>query len=173
MEEHPDLFPERLDQRVSTPAYLPPEAFPLSDPRKAEIRLGQLLAFSACIRGNEPGSVHGEPRRFDPPGADGWQAMVDSVALGLVDIEHNGTATSARTLWCGSGGHALYVVPSLELVIWKLGGWDGQYEASDTGLETHPAAARAADPRPDWRETADAQSALRETLRLVLAAVAE
>ena len=34
----------------------------------------------------------------------------------------------------GSGGHCLYVIPSLDLVIWKLGGRDGQYGINDTGL---------------------------------------
>jgi CubicO group peptidase (beta-lactamase class C family) len=34
----------------------------------------------------------------------------------------------------GSGGHCLYIVPSLDLIIWKLGGRDGQYRKSDTGL---------------------------------------
>ena len=39
----------------------------------------------------------------------------------------------------GSGGHALYVVPSLNLVVWKLGGRDGQYSTGDTGLKPSPA----------------------------------
>jgi CubicO group peptidase (beta-lactamase class C family) len=34
----------------------------------------------------------------------------------------------------GSGGHVLYVVPSLELVVWKLGGRDEQYSPTNTGL---------------------------------------
>ena len=50
MAEHPDLFPDGLDQKVFTPDYFPPEAFPLSDPRKKDIKLGQLLAFTAGIR---------------------------------------------------------------------------------------------------------------------------
>jgi CubicO group peptidase (beta-lactamase class C family) len=35
----------------------------------------------------------------------------------------------------GLGGHCLYVVPSLEIVIWKLGGRDEQYSAANTGIE--------------------------------------
>ena len=35
----------------------------------------------------------------------------------------------------GSGGHCLYVVPSLETVIWKLGGRDEQYSSANTGIE--------------------------------------
>ncbi|MGH2352203.1 MAG: serine hydrolase, partial [Chloroflexota bacterium] len=44
VDQRPDLFPDRLDQRVYGPAYLPPEHAPLHDPRKGDIRLGQLMA---------------------------------------------------------------------------------------------------------------------------------
>jgi CubicO group peptidase (beta-lactamase class C family) len=71
----------------------------------------------------------------------------------------------------GSGGHVLYVVPSLDLVIWKLGGRDGQYSPTDTGVPTHPDAAREAKPREKWKETIDADAARRRTLQMVLAAV--
>jgi hypothetical protein len=75
-----------LDQKIFTPTFLPADAFPLSDPRKGAIKLGQLLMFTACIRGNNPG----------------------------------------------------YVLPSLELVVWKLGGRDGQFEPRDTGISCSP-----------------------------------
>jgi CubicO group peptidase (beta-lactamase class C family) len=39
----------------------------------------------------------------------------------------------------GSGGHCLYVIPSLDLVAWKLGGRDEQYAKSNTGLDPAPA----------------------------------
>ena len=94
MAERPDLFPEGLDQRVFTPAYLPPEAFPLSDPGMERIELGQLLAFSACIRGNNPSYQQGEPVALDPIGPDGWQALVDSIALGKADAEIDGQIAS-------------------------------------------------------------------------------
>lgn len=81
MSERPDLFPEGLDQKVFTPAYFPPEAFPLSDPARADIKLGQLLTFTGGIRGNNPGYVHGEETTLDPVGPDGWQALVDAAAL--------------------------------------------------------------------------------------------
>lgn len=58
MHERPDLFPQGLDQRIFTPEYFPPEAFPLTDPAMAEIKLGQLLAFSAGVRGNNPSYVN-------------------------------------------------------------------------------------------------------------------
>lgn len=42
----------------------------------------------------------------------------------------------------GSGGHALYIVPSLGLVVWKLGGREEQYSQSNTGLPPSPAVDR-------------------------------
>jgi hypothetical protein len=51
MAERPELFPNGLDQEVYTPRYLPGEAFPVNDPRKAGIKLGQLLSMTAGLRG--------------------------------------------------------------------------------------------------------------------------
>lgn len=296
--ERPDLFPEGLDQRVFTPKYLPPEAFPLSDPAMTEIQLGQLLAFSAGIRGNNPCLVSGMPTTIDPPGPDGWPALVDEIALGRRGHGEGAERVSAATLWChpgagysyataaahlasmivrhvsgmelqtylemrlaqplgwgrwgygyrhagevthtpggggialratdmlrfgylllregrwhdrqvvpaayvracghassynphapyslqfdvntggqlpgvprdafwkgGSGGHALYVVPSLDLVVWKLGGRDGQYDPRDTGLPPPPG---ALENRDDWKPTLDDRTALREVLTRVV-----
>jgi len=306
MAERPELFPDGLDQKIFTPRYFPPGAFPLSDPRKSEIKLGQLLAFSAGIRGNNPSFVNGQQTTLDPPGPDGWAAMVDAYALGRQGVNYQGHDTSAATLWCepgggysyasasihlasimlrhvtgaelqayvdqklarplgwgrfgygykqsaargvthtpgggaivvcptdmlrfgylllregrwndqqlvpadyirhcasaspynkhfpyslqfnvntggeipelprdafwksGSGGHALYIVPSLDLVVWKLGGRDQQYAEADTGLPVHPAAATAVQPRPGWKEAVDNATALRQTLRMVIDAV--
>jgi len=292
--ERRDLFPDGLDQKVFTPRYLPGTAFPLSDPRKADIRLGQLLAMSAGIRGNNPGYVRGQPVQLEPAGPDGWPAMVDDMALGRMAGERN-----AITLWCdpgggysyatssihiasimlrhltgmeleafvaarlaaplgwsrwgygyrtarlhhtpggggiclratdvlrfaylllregrwsgrriapasyvrhcrsrspfnphfsyslqfqlhggdipgppedafwksGSGGHCFYVVPSLDLAAFKLGGRDGQYEPPDTGLPPTPATSRV---DPGWKPALSAEAADRETLRLVASAV--
>jgi CubicO group peptidase (beta-lactamase class C family) len=304
IEERPDVFPDRLDQKVFTPTFFPPETFPLSDPRKAAITLGQLLTFTACIRGNNPGYVLGKEVVLDPAGPDGWPAMVDAAALGHQDVENAGARTSARTLWCepgggysyatssihlasmilrhvtgqeleeflrhrlatplgwgrwgfgyrhasrlahtpggggivlrptdvlrfaylllnkgrwkdqqivpewfvehanrrsrynphysyslqfdvntdgnvpdlprdafwklGSGGHALFVVPSLDLVVWKLGGRDGQYEPRDTGLPVHPDAAGREAVREGWKQTVDDRTLPTETLRKVIAAI--
>lgn len=54
-------LPDGLEQLVFTQKYLP-EAFPLSDPRKAAIKLGQLLTMTAGMHGEggNPGMVHGE-----------------------------------------------------------------------------------------------------------------
>ncbi|MBN1670619.1 MAG: serine hydrolase [Kiritimatiellae bacterium] len=301
MAERPDLFPEGLDQGIFTETYLPPQAFPLSDPRKAEIKLGQLLSFSAGIRGNNPCYEEGEERTVDPVGPDGWQAMVDEIALGKREGMYNdGRAFSAVSLWCepgggysyatasihiasimlrhvtgmemeafiaeklakplgwgrfgfgyhnteagahtpggggmalratdmlrflymllhggvwagrqvvpadyvaqcgtvspynphypyslqftvnatglapelpndaywkaGSGGHALYVVPSLDLIVWKLGGRDEQFGESNTHLSEVP----TNDNRDGWTRTVEDGPALRKTLEMVVGAI--
>jgi CubicO group peptidase (beta-lactamase class C family) len=68
----------------------------------------------------------------------------------------------------GSGGHALYIVPSHQLVVWKLGGRDEQYKPRNTGLAPSPAAPEQIRQREGWRRTVDPQTALRQTLKLVL-----
>jgi CubicO group peptidase (beta-lactamase class C family) len=111
MAERPELFPDGLDQKVFTPKYLPTEAFPLSDPRKAEIKLGQLLAMTAGIRGNNPGLVQGRQVSLDPAGPDGWQAMIDTMAVGKMQ-----GALNTITLWCEPGGGYSYATSSPHLV---------------------------------------------------------
>ncbi len=111
LNEQPDRFPEGLDQKVFHPDYLPAEAFPLSDARKAEIKLGQLLAMTGGIRGNNPGIVHGREVILDPPGPDGWIAMLDRMAFGKMDGERN-----TITLWCEPGGGWSYATSSVHLV---------------------------------------------------------
>jgi len=61
LKEFKEKIPDGLDQKVFTPQYLP-EAFPLDDPRKANITLGQLLCMSAGYHGEgtAPGVVKGE-----------------------------------------------------------------------------------------------------------------
>jgi CubicO group peptidase (beta-lactamase class C family) len=267
-----------------------------------EIKLGQLLAFSAGIRGNNPAYIQGEEVTIDPIGPDGWYALVDAIALGKEDgVYRNDIPFTTSTLWCkpgggysyatasihiasimlrhitgmelqdyvnsrlakplgwerwnyayryakkvvhtpggggialrgtdmlrfgymllhegrwgdeqlapagyvrhcgrqssynphypyslqfnvnsdghlpkvprdafwksGSGGHALYVVPSLDLVIWKLGGRDGQYTLRDTGLPEIPT---QDDTRIGWKPGVDKQVALRRTLKMVIDAI--
>jgi CubicO group peptidase (beta-lactamase class C family) len=290
LRERRDLFPDGLDTKVFTPRYFPPEAFPLNDPRKAGIRLGQLLSMSAGIRGNNPGLVRGKPLTLDQAGPDGAEAMRDSTALATtmwcdpgagysyatasihmasillrhvtgIELEDYLRSRMAGTLgwsrwgfaykhaklghspggggialrgadmlrflylmlhegnWAGkqvipadyvrrcgraspynphspyslqfdvnsdghlgdvpreaywksgSGGHAMYVVPPLELVAWKLGGRDGQYAPADTGLpETAGSAPNRYERDGRWSAALDAQEALRETLRLLVRA---
>jgi CubicO group peptidase (beta-lactamase class C family) len=297
--ENPEWFPDGLDQKVFTPRYLPAEAFPLSDPRKASIRLGHLLAMTAGIRGNNPSYVRGKPVSIDPVGPDGWPACVDAAAFGKTNDERNTAAlwtepgggysyaTSSihlvsvmlrhltgvgleklveerlaqplgwgrwgwgyrqaglphvcggggialratdmarfgylllrRGRWekrqiapewyvrqcghrtrfnphypysfqfevneggqvagaprdafwkTGSGGHALYVVPSLDLVVWKMGGRDEQYNSANTGLPPSPANEDAVAARTGWSRNAEDAAAARRTLEMVTGSIA-
>jgi CubicO group peptidase (beta-lactamase class C family) len=68
LHEFHDKIPEGLDTKVFTEKYLP-EAFPLDDPRKADIKLGQLLCMSAGYwgEGQTPvGIVHGKVTQLKP-----------------------------------------------------------------------------------------------------------
>jgi CubicO group peptidase (beta-lactamase class C family) len=71
----------------------------------------------------------------------------------------------------GSGGHALYVVPSLNLVVWKLGGRDGQYSTDDTGLKPSPASPQQIAEWAAWKESVDAGTAAHRTLAMVIGAM--
>jgi CubicO group peptidase (beta-lactamase class C family) len=66
LKEKHDQIPEGLDTKVFTEKFLP-QAFPLDDPVKADIRLGQLLSMSAGLHGegNNPGIVHGIDQKLD------------------------------------------------------------------------------------------------------------
>ncbi len=110
MAERPELFPDGLDQKVFTQRYFPAATFPLSDPAKAEIKLGQLLAMTAGIRGNNPGFVHGREVTLDPAGPDGWLASTDAMALGKMDGPLN-----AVTLWRRPGDGYSYATSSVHL----------------------------------------------------------
>ena len=111
LHERRDLFPNGLDEKVFTPKYFPAAMFPLSDPRKADIKLGHLLAMTAGIRGNNPSYVRGKPVTLDPAGHDGWQAMVDEMAFGKQDAPLN-----TKTLWCEPGAGYSYASSSPHLV---------------------------------------------------------
>jgi CubicO group peptidase (beta-lactamase class C family) len=67
LQEKKEQIPNGLDQKVFTEKYLP-EAFPLDDPAKADIRLGQLLSMAAGVHpeGTNPGFVNGEPSKVEP-----------------------------------------------------------------------------------------------------------
>ncbi len=67
LHENPSLVPDRLEQKVFNEKYLP-EALPLSDPRKAEIKLGHLLTMTSGMAESSRGSgiVHGEDVKLTP-----------------------------------------------------------------------------------------------------------
>lgn len=73
LHEFHDKIPQGLDTKVFTSQYLP-EAFPLDDPRKADITLGELLCMTAGYNGEGPapvGVVHGKAIAMKPaPGQD-------------------------------------------------------------------------------------------------------
>jgi len=77
----------------------------------------------------------------------------------------------------GAGGFGLFVVPSLDLVIYKLGGKDGQYDPAMTGL---PQPAFNDHSRADWQPiprtafnegSASGDDGLRRVLELISCAV--
>ena len=65
--EYHEKIPDGLDQKVFNEKFLP-EALPLNDPLKAEIRLGQLLSMAAGFHGEgaNPGFVNFEPSQKLP-----------------------------------------------------------------------------------------------------------
>src|SRR5437588_1819793 len=99
LQEKREAIPEGLDQKVFTEKYLP-EAFPLDDPRKAEITLGQLLCMSAGYHGegNSPGMVHGQVIPLKPvPGQD------------IHDLDKSSIRT---VLWTNAGAGYSYSSPA-------------------------------------------------------------
>jgi len=67
LKEKRDQIPDGLETKVFTEKYLP-EAFPLSDPSKADIKLGQLLSMSSGMHGEggNPGIVNGVDQKLEP-----------------------------------------------------------------------------------------------------------
>ena len=99
LKEKHDVIPDGLDTKVFTEKYLP-EAFPLDDPRKADITLGQLLCMSAGYHGegNSPGMVKGEVVPLKPvPGQD------------IKDLD---TSSIRTVLWTAPGAGYSYSSPA-------------------------------------------------------------
>ena len=85
LKEKKDQLPQGLDQKVFDQKYLP-EAFPLDDARKADIKLGHLLAFTAGLRGSHNlsrniGFVRGQYVNQDPAAPRARLADFDLSAL--------------------------------------------------------------------------------------------
>ena len=115
IEQHPELFPEKLDQKIFNPNYLPNDFFPLSDSRMENIKLGQLLSFSSGIRGNNPVYVNNQPQTINPAGLDGWRAMVDEYVLGKENVVDGKISSSTKTLWCEPGEGYSYSTASMHI----------------------------------------------------------
>lgn len=99
LQEFRDKIPEGLGQRVFSDKYLP-EAFPLDDPRKAEITLGQLLCMTAGYHGEggSPGVVQGNIVPLNPvPGQN------------IRDLD---TSSLRTALWTNAGAGYSYSSPA-------------------------------------------------------------
>ncbi|MEP6757062.1 MAG: serine hydrolase [Chthonomonadales bacterium] len=99
LKEFKDKIPDGLDQKVFTEKYLP-EAFPLDDPRKVDITLGQLLSMSAGYHGEggSPGVTNGVVVPLQPvPGQN------------IRDLDGSSLKTP---LWVAPGGGYSYSSPA-------------------------------------------------------------
>jgi CubicO group peptidase (beta-lactamase class C family) len=103
-EKHAEI-PDGLETKVFTQKYLP-EAFPLSDPRKADIKLGQLLTMASGMHGEggNPGFVNFEPSvKLDPlPRPDRTSMGADFQDLSALRVP----------LWTDPGGGYSYTSQS-------------------------------------------------------------
>ena len=103
LKEKAGLIPKGLDQKVFTAKYLPEQYFPLDDPRKAEITLGQLLSMSAGIRGTNPVYVKAVRQVWEKPTEDnGPYSTTDDFAM-------------RQSLWCAPGECYSYATSSSHL----------------------------------------------------------
>ena len=68
----------------------------------------------------------------------------------------------------GSGGYAIYVVPSLDMVIYKMGGTEGQYDPALTRL---PVRYSYDGSRANWKPAGNVGDATGKTLQMVVAAI--
>ncbi|MEY5026034.1 MAG: hypothetical protein RLZZ244_1562, partial [Verrucomicrobiota bacterium] len=72
----------------------------------------------------------------------------------------------------GAGGFCLFIVPSLDLVIYKLGGSDGQWNPALTGLPETPDSFGTHIPQPTYPKNGAFEAANdRRVLEMVCAAV--
>ena len=102
LEEFREKIPQGLDTKVFTPTYLP-EAFPLNDPRKAEITLGQLLCMTGGYwgEGQAPsGYVKGDPKS---------QPLKPVKGQDIRDLDKSSLDVP---LWCDPGAGYSYSSPS-------------------------------------------------------------
>jgi CubicO group peptidase (beta-lactamase class C family) len=92
-EKH-DKIPLGLEQKVFTETYLP-EAFPLSDPSKAEIKLGHLLTMTSGMQEGLSGFVNHVLTALKPMPAKDASLDQDQAAL-------------RAPMWCAPGGGYSY-----------------------------------------------------------------
>jgi CubicO group peptidase (beta-lactamase class C family) len=90
------LMPKQLGEKVFTRRYLP-DAFPLNDPRKADITLGHLLTMTSGMAeaSGNPGIIHGEDVKLAPRSSESR----------LLDQDHSALRTP---MWTVPGGGYFY-----------------------------------------------------------------
>ncbi|HQW29123.1 MAG TPA: serine hydrolase [Verrucomicrobiales bacterium] len=102
LDEFKEKIPDGLDTKVFTEKYLP-QAFPLNDPRKANITLGQLLCMTAGYwgEGQTPtGYVKGDPKP---------QMLKPTKGQDVSKIDESSIVVP---LWCDPGAGYSYSSPS-------------------------------------------------------------
>ena len=117
LKEFHDKIPDGLDTKVFTEKFLP-QAFPLNDPRKADIKLGHLLCMSAGYwgEGQSPSAItNGKAQPLKPvPGQN------------IRDLDRSSLDVP---LWCGPGEGYSYSSPAphiASLVLRNLTGMELQ-----------------------------------------------
>ncbi len=82
LKEKHDQIPDGLETKVFTEKYLP-QGFPLNDPSKADIKLGQLLSMSSGMHGEggNPGIVNGVNQKLEPMPRPAQPQDQDTAAL--------------------------------------------------------------------------------------------
>ena len=116
LHEYKDKFPQGLDTKVFTEQYLP-EAFPLDDPRKADIALGQLLSMAAGLHGegSNPGFVNGVPSvKLEPVGGrgGGGRGRGENAAPRPFDPNQQDQSALHTPLWTDPGAGYSYTSQS-------------------------------------------------------------
>ena len=114
LHEYKDKFPQGLDTKVFTEQYLP-EAFPLDDPRKAQITLGQLLTMAAGLHGegSNPGFVNFVPSvKLEPVGGRGGGRGAGNGQPRPFDPNQQDQSALHTPLWTDPGGGYSYTSQS-------------------------------------------------------------
>ncbi len=119
LEEFKDRLPQGLATKVYTEEYLPSEAFPLDDHRKADITLGQLLCMTAGMHGEgmSPGVVNGKVQALKAVANSTFQPAIDAKfgfnrGGNLQDISQLDMSSITAPLWIEPGGGYSYSSPS-------------------------------------------------------------
>ncbi len=116
LNEFKDRLPDGLSTRVFTPDLLP-EAFPLDDPRRSDITLGQLLCMTAGYHGEgtSPGVVRGQTVPLTPVSGQ--------------DIRDLDRSSIRTVLWTNAGAGYSYSSPAphiASMVLRRISGMDLQ-----------------------------------------------